>query len=366
MREFKPSPALPAPQNSVGPLVWIKANLFSSIGNSITTVIILAALLYLVPGIVDWLLISADFRGTTQDDCSKEGACWVFISAWMQQLIYGSYPEQEIWRVNVSLLLLPVLIAAQYFIPKHLRKSAGTLSIVIYPIFCAMLLDGRPLGLEFVATDLWGGFSLNIILATAAIIFSLPISILWALGRRSEMPFIRTVSIIFIEFFRGVPVLALLFMGSVMLQLFFPEGFNVDKLFRTFIVLTLFMAGYMAEVIRGGLQAIPKGQYEAADSLGLGYWQKMGLIILPQAMKISIPNILATFIMLFKNTTFVIIIGLFEILNTVQSALTNSNWLGGHATEGYLFVAAIFWVCCFGMSVISRNLEKTLETGHKR
>lgn len=284
----------------------------------------------------------------------------------MQQLIYGSYPEQELWRVDVALFLLGALIVCQYFIPGHLRKTLGTISIVTYPFIAAMLLDGRPLGLEYVQTDLWGGFSLNLFLATAAIIFSLPISILWALGRRSELPFLRTVCIVFIEFFRGVPVLALLFMGSVMLQLFFPEGFEVNKLFRTFIVLTLFMAGYMAEVIRGGLQAIPKGQYEAADSLGLSYWQKMGLIILPQAMKISIPNILATFIMLFKNTTFVIIIGLFEILNTVQSALTNSNWLGGWATEGYLFVAAIFWVCCFGMSVISRNLEKKLETSHRR
>jgi general L-amino acid transport system permease protein len=217
-----------------------------------------------------------------------------------------------------------------------------------------------------VRTDYWGGFSLNVLMAAASIIMAFPLSFLWALGRRSEMPFARSLCIVLIEFFRGIPVLALFFMGSVMLPLFFPEGTNVDKLVRVWIVLILFMSGYMAEVFRGGFQAIPNGQYEAADSLGLSYWQKTLLILLPQVIKISMPNILATLVMVFKNTTFLLIIGVFEMLSTTQTALSNSNWLGGHAAEGYLFVGIVFWICCFSMSMLSNSIERKLETDHKR
>ncbi|MGB0732822.1 MAG: amino acid ABC transporter permease [Pontibacterium sp.] len=364
-RKFIPAEAMPAPSTSVGPIAWIKNNLFSSIFNSLATLCIIAALVALVPDLVDWLFLSANWTGDTQAACTKEGACWVFISAWSQQFFYGSYPDGEIWRINLCLIMLVLVITASLKLPKAYRMKVAIPMFLALPFISIIILDGSLIGLTHVSTDYWGGFSLNVMLAAAAIIIAFPLSFLWALGRRSDMPFARSVSVILIEFFRGVPVLALFFMGSVMLPLFFPEGTNVDKLLRVWIVLVLFMSGYMAEVFRGGFQAVPKGQYEAADSLGLSYWQKTLLIILPQVIKVSMPNILATFVMLFKNTTFLLIIGIFEMLSTTQTALSNSNWLGGHATEGYLFVAAVFWVCCFSMSMISSSIEKKLETGHQ-
>lgn len=366
MKEFKPQPAEPAPITTAGPIAWLRQNLFSNIPNSIATIVILGLIASVVPTLVNWLFLDANWVGTTQADCTNDnGACWVFVSAWMQPLLYGSYPTEELWRVNTGLVALVLVIAAPYLLPTHLRNTVGVPLFLLYPFICGALLDGRLFGLEFVSTDYWGGFSLNIFLASASIIIAFPLSFLWALGRRSDMPFIKSVCVVLIEFFRGVPVLALFFMGSVMLPLFFPEGTNVDKLLRVWIVLILFMSGYMAEVFRGGFQAIPEGQYEAADSLGLSYWQKTLLVIFPQVIKVSMPNILATFIMLFKNTTFLLIIGIFEILSTTQNALTNSNWLEGHAPEGYLFVALVFWVCCFGMSMISSNIEKKLDTSHR-
>lgn len=364
MKEFKPLPARPAPSSTTGPLVWIKENLFSSVFNSVATVLIIFFLLSTVPGLIDWLLISANFSGTSQDECTEAGACWVFIKAWSHQLFYGSYPKEEVWRINLSVLLLILTIIASYKLPKEYRNKFSVIGFTLLPVVCIMILDGRLIGLNYVKTDLWGGFSLNVLLAAASIIVAFPLSFLWALGRRSDMPFARSVSVILIEFFRGVPVLALFFIASVMLPLFFPEDTNVDKLVRVWIILTLFMSGYMAEVFRGGFQAVPNGQYEAADSIGLGYWQKTMLIIFPQVVKISMPNILATFVMLFKNTTFLLIIAIPEVLLTVQTALSNSNWLGGHAPEGYFFVGIVFWTCCFGMSLISSAIEKRLETGH--
>ena len=365
MKEFIPAPAKPAPEETVGPIHWIKDNLFSSIPNTILTVLLILGIASVVPGLVDWLFLSANFAGDTQAACTDEGACWVFISAWSQQFFYGSYTDGQLWRINLCAVILIAVIAAPYFLPKNKRNSVGIPLLLAFPFIAILILDGRALGLEYVSTDYWGGFALNVFLAAASIIIAFPLGFLWALGRRSNMPFTRSICIILIEFFRGVPILALFFMGSVMLPLFFPEGTTVDKLLRVWIVLILFMSGYMAEVFRGGFQAIPQGQYEAADSIGLNFWQKTLLIILPQVIKVSMPNILATFIMLFKNTTFLLIIGIFEILSTTQTALTNSNWLGGHATEGYLFVALVFWICCFGMSLISANIERKLDTSHR-
>lgn len=365
MKDFQTIAPQPAPIKSVGIIAWMRANLFSSIPNSLTTLAVLSALLYSIPKLLDWAIFSADWTGTTEKDCSKEGACWVFVRAWSQQLIYGSYPGDQIWRINLTLLLLLAVIVMSFTLPKHIRLKASVSGFLLLPFIGIAILDGRILGLPHVSTDLWGGFSLNVLMAAASIIVAFPFSFLWALGRRSEMPFIRSVSVIFIEFFRGVPVLSLFFMGSVMLPLFFAEGTNVDKLVRVWIVLIFFMSGYMAEVFRGGFQAIPSGQYEAADSLGLSYWQKTLLIILPQVIKVSMPNILATFVMLFKNTTFLLIIGIPEVVQTLQTALSNSYWLGGHAVEGYLFVFAVFWVSCFSMSVLARRIESQLDTNKR-
>ncbi|HBR99239.1 MAG TPA: amino acid ABC transporter permease [Gammaproteobacteria bacterium] len=366
MRTFKPLPSQPAPKETVGAVNWIRENFFSSVGNSLATLAILMLLAIILPPAIDWLFLSANWQGVTQADCTKDGACWSFVKAWSKQFFYGSYPSDELWRINLCLLALVAVIIASNVLHKDWRNKIAIPLFLALPFISIVILDGRPIGLSFVSTDYWGGFSLNVLLAAAAIIIAFPLSFLWALGRRSDMPMIRSVCVILIEFFRGVPVLALFFMGSVMLPLFFPEGTNVDKLLRVWIVLTLFMSGYMAEVFRGGFQAVPKGQYEAADSLGLSFWQKTLLIILPQVIKISMPNILATFVMLFKNTTFLLIIGIFEMLSTTQTALTNSNWLGGHATEGYLFVALVFWICCFSMSMISSSIERKLDTSHKK
>ncbi len=364
-KEFKPLPAQPAPVTTTGPVAWVRDNLFSSAFNIAATIIIAASLVAALPGMIDWLFISANWSGVTQDECVKDGACWVFISAWSQQIFYGSYPTDEIWRVNLSLLLLTAVIASSFLLSDRLRNKISIPAFLLLPFVCLLLLDGSMIGLPPVTTDLWGGFSLNVLLAAASIIIAFPFGFLWALGRRSEMPFARSVSVTCIEFFRGTPILALFFMGSVMLPLFFPAGVTVDKLLRVWIILILFMSAYMAEVFRSGFQAIPNGQYEAADSIGLGYWQKTLLIIFPQVIKVSMPNILATFVMVFKNTVFLLVIAVPEMLQVIMSALSNSNWLGGHAIEGYLFVGFIFWACCFSMSLLATTIEKKLDTSHK-
>lgn len=363
--KFEPAAAQPAPSSTVGPVAWVKENLFSSVPNAVVTVLVLLGLINVIPGIVDWMFLSATWTGVSQSACEGDGACWVFVRAWSQQFFYGSYPDGQLWRVNLSLLLLLIVIVLSFTLPASFRLKVSVPLFLILPFVCIAILDGRLIGLEFVDTDFWGGFSLNVLMAAAAIIVAFPFSFLWALGRRSDMPLARSISVVFIEFFRGVPVLALFFMGSVMLPLFFAEGTNVDKLVRVWIVLIFFMSGYMAEVFRGGFQAIPSGQYEAADSIGLGYWQKTLLIILPQVIKISMPNILATFVMLFKNTVFLLIIGIPEVLQTLLTALSNSNWLGGHAVEGYVFVGTIFWICCFGMSMLANSIERKLDTSHR-
>jgi len=363
--KFTPAAAQPAPNTAVGPIVWIKENLFSSIANTIVTVLVIVGLINVIPGIIDWMFVSATWSGATQDACVGDGACWVFIQAWSQQFFYGSYPNDQLWRVNLALFLLFLVIILSFTLPASIKLKVSIPLFLLLPVINIAIMDGRSLGLTHVNTDFWGGFSLNILMAAAAIIVAFPFSFLWALGRRSDMPLAKSISIIFIEFFRGVPVLALFFMGSVMLPLFFSEGTSVDKLIRVWIVLILFMSGYMAEVFRGGFQAIPSGQYEAADSIGLGYWQKTLLIILPQVIKVSMPNILATFVMLFKNTVFLLIIGIPEVLQTLLTALSNSNWLGGHAVEGYVFVGIIFWICCFSMSMLANSIEKKLDTSHR-
>lgn len=365
-RQFKPSADRPAPNNITGPIAWMRDNLFSSSFNIIMTLLIASALLSVLPAVLDWLFFSANWVGTSQDDCVSEGACWVFISAWSKQIFYGSYPDDQLWRVNLVLVLLAVVISLSFLLPQQQRNKVSIPAFLALPFISLLFLDGSYLGLEQVTTDLWGGFSLNVMIAAASMIIAFPLGFLWALGRQSNMPFARSVSITCIEFFRGTPILALFFMGSVMLPLFFPADMTVDKLLRVWIILVLFMAAYMAEVFRSGFQAIPKGQYEAADSLGLGYWQKTLLIIYPQVIKVSMPNILATFVMVFKNTVFLLVIAVPEMLQVVMSALTNSNWLGGHAIEGYLFVGFVFWISCFSMSLLATSIEKKLDTSHQR
>jgi len=358
-------PDMTPPITAVGFVGWLRKNLFSSWTNSLLTLFSLWLLYLTIPPMIDWMLVSANFSGTSKQDCTNPGACWPFVSSHIDQFFYGFYPQAERWRVDVSLILL-VGLMIPLFIEKFPYKGIlAAVALLIYPIVAYFLLVGDSFGLPQVETSLWGGFSLTLVISIVGIVTSLPIGIVLALGRRSNMPTVRTICTVFIELWRGVPLITVLFMSSVMLPLFLPEGVSFDKLLRALIGVSLFAAAYMAEVIRGGLQAIPKGQFEGAMSLGLSYWKTMAFIILPQALKYVIPSIVSTFIGLFKDTTLVLIIGLFDFLGIVQTASTDPKWLGT-AVEGYVFTAIVYGVFCFAMSQYSQAIERKLDTGHKK
>jgi general L-amino acid transport system permease protein len=358
-------PDLPPPRLSVGAVGWLRANLFSNWLNTLLTFFAIYLVWLVIPPLLQWAVFQADWSGTTRADCSGEGACWVFIQQRFGQFIYGFYPSELRWRVDLA-VLLAVLGAAPLFIRALPRKALyGFGLLLVYPLLAYCLLHGGHFGLENVPTSRWGGLMLTLVIASIGISGALPLGILLALGRRSDMPAIRVLCVTFIEFWRGIPLITVLFMSSVMLPLFLPEGLSFDKLLRALIGVILFQSAYVAEVVRGGLQAIPKGQYEAAEAMGLGYWRVMGLVILPQALKLVIPGIVNTFIALFKDTSLVIIIGLFDLLNSIKQATTDPAWIG-MSTEGYVFAALVFWIFCFSMSRYSMRLERRLDTGHKR
>lgn len=365
MNDFKALPDLEPPANTTGVIGWLRKNLFSTPLNSVLSLVALYIIYITVVPAVNWAVFAADWTGTGQAACSGEGACWVFIGSRMEFFIYGFYPAELYWRLDLCFALLVLSFGPQFFERFPYKMPLGVFSLTAFPVISFFLIAGGYFGLEAVPTENWGGLSLTLMLAYVGIVAALPIGIVLALGRRSEMPLIRTFCIAFIELWRGVPLISVLFMASVMLPLFLPEGMNFDKLIRALIGITMFQSAYMAEVIRGGLQAIPRGQYEAAQALGLNYWRMMGLIVLPQALKLVIPGIVNTFIALFKDTTLVLIIGLFDILASVQSAIQDPKW-GKVESEGYVFAAACFWVFCFGMSRYSQKLERKLHTGHKR
>lgn len=364
-RAYEPGkhPNLPPPPSTIGIQGWMRQNLFSSPLNTTATLVGLVILYIIVPPILSWGVFNANWSGTTAADCTKEGACWVFIDAWMKPLMYGRYPNEELWRIHLSYLIGAAGLIYLILPGTPKKPWVGVFMLLVYPIISLILFVGGVFGLPHVETALWGGLFLTLVVASVGIVLSLPLGVLLALGRRSDMPIIRAVSVTFIEFWRGVPLITVLFMASVMFPLFLPEGMNFDKLLRALFGVMLFASAYMAEVVRGGLQAIPKGQYEAAAALGLPYWKMMGLIILPQALKLVIPGIVNTFIGLFKDTTLVSIIGLFDLLGMAQSALTNPDW-PGFATESYIFAGLVFWIFCFGMSRYSQYLERKLHTGH--
>jgi general L-amino acid transport system permease protein len=360
---FKPD--MPPPGKVFGPMAWMRNNLFDGWFNTLLTLVAVYLIYLIIPPLLEWAIFKASWVGTTQADCNKEGACWVFIIQRFGQFMYGYYPAEFRWRVDLT-VLLAVIGVAPLFIAKVPKKGYYGLGfIILYPIIAYFLLHGGAFGLENVATSQWGGLMLTLVIAVVGIAGALPLGILLALGRRSNMPAVKVVCVTFIEFWRGVPLITVLFMSSVMLPLFLPEGMNFDKLLRALIGVILFQSAYVAEVVRGGMQAIPKGQYEAAAAMALGYWRTMGLVILPQALKMVIPGLVNTLIALFKDTSLVIIIGLFDLLNSVKQASADPKWLG-MATEGYVFAALVFWIFCFGMSRYSQYLERKLDTGHKR
>ena len=348
---------------TVGIVGWLRANLFSSWVNTALTIIALYLLWLIIPAVISWAFLDADFSGDDRFACESAGACWAWVDQRIEQFLYGFYTSDQTWRVDVAVLLLIPALAPLLFESVPFARYLRWFSLA-YPVIAAILLVGG-LGLEGVTTHKFGGFMLNLTVGLAGIVLSLPIGIVLALGRRSRLPIIRMLSIGFIEVVRGVPLITLLFVSNIILPIFLPPEVTVDALIRVIIMVTAFSSAYMAEVIRGGLQAIPLGQYEAAQALGLRYWQSMGLIILPQALKISIPGIVNTFIGLFKDTTLVIIIGLFDILGIGNSMVSNPDWLG-LSTEAYVFTALFFFVVCFSMSRYSIHLEKRLDTEERR
>jgi general L-amino acid transport system permease protein len=362
-------PTAPPPDADPGPLAWLRANLFSSIGNTILTLLALWLIFRVAYAVFDWAFLHATFEGEDGSACTREnaGACWPFIGAWFGQFLYGRYPDAERWRVNLTYALavaglVPLMVPR---IPGKLWSSIYVLAV--FPVLAFILLSGGIFGLPYVPTDFWGGLLVTLVISSVGIAAAFPIGIVLALGRRSRMPIVRWVSVGFIEFVRGVPLITVLFMSSVMLPLFLPAQWTIDKLLRALIMVALFSAAYLAEVIRGGLQAIPRGQFEAADALGLSYAQKTGLIILPQALKLVIPGIVNTLIGLFKDTSLVLIIGIFDLLGMVQSALAAQRWLSpATPITGYVFAGLVFWVFCFGMSRYSLMLERRLATGGQR
>nr|WP_246270763.1 amino acid ABC transporter permease [Hongsoonwoonella zoysiae] len=351
----------------------MRRNLFSSIPNTILTLIGVWLAYSIFAPIINFAFINAVWTGDNRDACLAQnvgrevGACWPYVEAYFPQFIYGRYPVEERYRVDIVYLLFALLIVPMLIPTVPGKRINALLLLVAFPIISFILLVGGYFGLPVVETSQWGGLLVTLVIAITGITVSLPIGILLALGRRSDMPIVRLLSVIFIEFWRGVPLITVLFMASVMLPLFLPEGVTFDKLMRVLIGVTLFSSAYMAEVVRGGLQAIPSGQYEGAQALGLRFWQMMRLIILPQALKLVIPGIVGTFIGLFKDTTLVLIVGMFDLLGQVQSSFTDPTWSSpSQSHTGYLFAAVIFWIFCFGMSRYSLFMEKKLHTGHKR
>jgi len=366
-RKYQPGmhPDLPPPIGTTGPIKWLRENLLSSPANIITTVIALWFLYKIIPPMADWFFLEAAYTGADRNECRAQapGACWAFISERFNLFTYGFYPAEERWRANVAFILLIAAIVPLLWegMPK---RAYGFIFSAIYPFIAGWLLIGG-FGLTPVGTDKFGGFMLTLVIGVTGIALSLPIGVLLALGRQSKLPIIKYSCVVFIEFIRGVPLITLLFVASTMLNYFLPPGVTFDLLLRVLIMVTLFASAYMAEVVRGGLQAIPKGQIEAADAMGLKYWPAMYLIVLPQALKISIPGIVNSFIGLYKDTTLVIIIGLLDPLGIGRASLADTKWIG-LSNEVYIFVALFFFVSCFAMARYSLYLENKLQTGHKR
>jgi general L-amino acid transport system permease protein len=366
------TPATDVPQNPrrflsrsrLGPggraLRWLRANLFSSISSSVISLLLILLLAKLVIGVAQWGVWDAVWSVPGNDTSACRairglGACWAVIPEKYRFILFGTYPFDQQWRPALATLVFVALFVVssqrQWWRRELVLVWAGALILI------GLLMWGGILGLSYVSQDRWGGLPVTLILATFGLAFGFPLGILVALGRRSRLPAIRSLCVLYVELIRGVPLISLLFMASVMFPLFMPDGFNIDKLLRAQIAIVLYAGAYLAEVIRGGLQAVAKGQHEAADALGLSYWQKNRLIVLPQAIRHVIPPLVNTFIAFFKDTSLVLIIGIFDLLTTAKTAIIDPAWQS-FSVEVYLFVAAIYFAFCFAMSRYSRHLEK--------
>ena len=348
---------------TASPLAWLRANLFNSIPNTILTLAALYLLVVTIPPVFRWAFIDAIWSADSGRACRGAGACWAFIGEKLRFILFGRFPYQEQWRPLLAVVTFVALVLASCDRRLWGRRLAALWLAGL--VVVGGLMWGGILGMSYVEPERWNGLPLTLILSVVGIIFAFPLAILLALGRRSRLPAVRAICVGYIELVRGVPLITVLFMASVMLPLFLPTGMTVNKLLRAQMAFTLFAAAYLAEVVRGGLQAIPRGQYEAADSLGIGYWRRTRLIVLPQALAVVIPPLVNSFIGGFKNTSLVIIIGLFDLLGAANAALTDVNWQGFYL-EAYVFTAAIYWSFCFFMSRYSQMLEREFNKSRQR
>jgi general L-amino acid transport system permease protein len=369
-----PAERLPPPAERAGVIGWLRENLFSSPGNIALTVVCILFIAWALPPLLRFFLFDAVWSGNDREAClaspqlPEPGACWAFVRVWFSYFVYGFYPLFERGRVDVFFVALAVGVGWLAWLSAPRRDLGAVYFFILLPVLSYLLLSGAPrLGLIDIPTALWGGILVTIAVATVGIVASLPLGILLALARRSEVPVVKFLAVTFIEFVRGVPLITVLFMASVMLPLFVPERLSPDKLLRALTGVALFASAYMAEVVRGGLAAIPRGQYEAAAALGLPYWRMMALVILPQALRVTLPNIVNTFIGLFKDTTLVFVVGIFDFLRTIEAARADPRWATPvTSVTGYAFAALFYFICCYGMSRYARNVETRLARAHRR
>ena len=391
--------ARPAPRRNSGTWAWMRHNLFATPTDTVLTALGVIFLLWVIPPLYNFFIGQAVFPGGTVEECRAAlgGACWAYIGSEIEFFIYGFYPMQEYWRPNIVFFLLAALIIPLLWLRVPFKRTNAVLFFVVYPIVSFFLLNGLDIQVQegtpafgvlnsmgllsqrfgvpegtwlfmpYVPTEQWGGLLVTLIISVVGISLSLPIGILLALGRQSKLPIIKTLCIVFIELVRSVPLITVLFMASIMLPLFLPVGMTIDKFLRAIVGVTLFTSAYMAEVVRGGLQAIGRGQYEAASSLGLNYWKSMFFIVLPQALKHVIPGIVNSFISLFKDTSLVYIVGMKDLLEAVKTKNDALEWASStQSITGYAFAGIVFWTFCFSMSRYSMWVERRLDTGHKR
>ena len=363
---FQPLAPRPAPTRSVGIVAWVRRNLFGSVSNGVATLLMVALALWWLPGLLQWAVTDAVWAADADrcQDARGLGACWGVVNEKYRLIIFGRYPFEQHWRPEVATVLMVGLLMASciraFWKPWLVLAWAGVLWLFF------VLMGGGVWGLEKVPTERWGGLPLTIMLATLSIVLAFPLAVAVALGRRSRMPAIRSLCVIYVELIRGVPLISVLFMASFMFPLFMPPGTTIDVLLRVLVGITLFAAAYMAEIVRGGLQAVPKGQFEAADSLGLGYWQAQRKIVLPQALATVVPGIMNNFISIFKDTSLVTIVSLYELTGAMGLALNSDADWRPFKIEAYLFIAAVYFCFCFAMSRYSLWIERQLARSTHR
>lgn len=351
---------LKPPVTETGVIGWLKSNLFNSPLNTVVTLFILFAFYQLIPPFVKWAFVDSVWFGSASDCQPGEGACWAYIPANIRFVVFGLFPQQEQWRGLIAML---IMVGTVVYSRKRGRWRLSLAYVWLgSTVVVGVLLSGGTLGLAPVESTKWGGLLLTLLLSVVGMTAAYPLGVILALARRSNMPTIRTMAVVYIEMIRGVPLISMLFMSAIMFPLFFPEGVTVNKIVRAQIAIIMFTAAYIAEVVRGGLQAMPKGQYEAAESMGLNYFQMMRLVILPQALKIVIPPTVGVLISAFKDTSLVAIISLYDLLKTCQSTLSDPRWMG-FSTEAFIFIAMIYFLFCYAMSSYSRRLEQELSAG---